>query len=101
MNVLMTIVPGANSTSTSKKTKKWANSSFTKGGGGRGSGPITSANYSSSVSPAMYTRSLNGQAENAQRSKFLKDEKRMNFATFIDNLPNIKSKVKRGDPVTV
>ena len=91
MNVLMTIVPGANSTQPTKKSRKWVNS--TKVGGVN--------NYSSSVSPAMHTRSNNAQAENAQRQKFLKDEKRMNFATFIDNLPNIKSKVKRGDPVTV
>ena len=96
----MTIVPGANSTQQAKKSKKWANSSYTKGGG-KGFGTVEKANYSISVSPAMYTRSNNGQAENAQRQKFLKDEKRMNFATFIDNLPNIKSKVKKGDPVTM
>lgn len=39
-------------------------------------GNMNSANYSSSVSPVMHVRNSNGQAENAQRIKFVKDEKR-------------------------
>ena len=50
-----------------------------------------------SLSPAIH-QSGQGLAGNVQRIKLLKDEKRQQFSTLVDNLPNIQSRVKRVDP---
>lgn len=53
--------------------------------------------HNTSLSPAVH-QSHPGYSGNVQRMKLLKDEKRQQFSTIVDNLPNIRSKVKRVDP---
>jgi len=80
-------MPCPHATQPTKRTKKWANNSFSNTyqvNSGRSmhiasGAAVNSSNFSTSVSPAMRARGTNSnhaQAENAQKKKFLKDEQR-------------------------